>query len=174
MRTCRVGLFFLSFGLVGMNTAAGEAVYPGNGNEPQGAEALLVYPDITSDTLVYHLGQPRHFRIRYAGNIDPATFSAELNGRDVSKRFRPVPGSEQNVFLRLKRGENQLFLQIAGEDTEVGTAYADLDVFNLELKGPHTRGGLRDAPPPGFEHRTLPPAPAEVPGKPNLIDKSER
>jgi hypothetical protein len=50
----------------------------------------------------------------YAPTIAPATFRATLGGRDVSARFKPVPGAWQVIRLPGAAGSNPLVLSVGG------------------------------------------------------------
>lgn len=164
--------YILLFGTIAMmhtGLSIGVELYPGNGNEPGDANNLIVYPDLATNVIKYNLGQKRHFYIRYSETIEPATFSADLNGKDISKKFHPVPGSEEDVFLHLKPGENELSIQVVGYNSSgpgAKSSYADLDTFIVKLNPPLTKANMLTTPPPSIETVELPPpAPATKNGK---------
>lgn len=154
----------------------GSEVYTGNGGEPSGADEFIVYPGMSSDIIEYRLGQKRHFYIRYNENIDPETFSADLNGKDISRKFHPVPGSEEDVFLHLKPGENELNIQIAGHyfsESGETTSAGDLDVFTIKLNPPLLKANMLTTPPPGIDVLELPPSAADNSRRPVFIIKTQ-
>jgi hypothetical protein len=60
--------------------------------------------------------------IFYGGTIIPSTFSAVLDGEDISHLFKPRPGEVETVSLPLQAGRNVLLLKVDGEDRErIGT-----------------------------------------------------
>lgn len=70
--------------------------------------------------------------IFYAAGLNPATFTAELNGMDVRSLFAPVPGGSQAVSVPLGSGRNVLKLSASG--TANGRDVSDTD--NLVFKVP--------------------------------------
>lgn len=139
---------------------------PGSGNESQGADELLTYPGMTDTHLVsYQFGKGVAIRVHYSERVDIRTFSATLNGRDVSERFaagkmkklrpdsmdkRPmIDGVDGVIGLPLKPGDNVLVLKIAElDDPALGHApYWDEDVFHITLK-PGGAPGFAVAIPP--------------------------
>ncbi len=50
----------------------------------------------------------------YDAEILPASFGADLNGADVTRLFRPAPGSAQKVEVPLQHGVNVLTLRVEG------------------------------------------------------------
>jgi len=120
------------------------AQYAGTGNETDGANHLLTYPDLLSENVVYYLGGKRKFVVEYGDKIDASTFQAVLNGADISKRFRPYPGTKQQVFLKLEKGDNVLRLKVAdhGNASTNRAPYWDTDDFNISLNPPQAKAGM--------------------------------
>lgn len=173
----KIQIVFLAFISFVLPATAEPEVFSGNGGESDVANELIVYPGISSEVIDYHLGQKRHFNIRYSENINPETFSAELNGKSISNKFHPVPGTEEDIFLHLKPGENMLSIQVAGAILAAdGTASSsgDLDTFTINLKSPVTKAQMLTTPPPGIEQVTLPPAAAENSKRPIFVIKSQQ
>ena len=52
----------------------------------------------------------------YDSRIVPKTFAARLDGRDISRAFRPVPGKFQTVPVPAHRGLNTVVLTVRGND----------------------------------------------------------
>lgn len=125
---------------------------PGTGNESQGADELLTYPGMASMNLTrYQFGKGVAIQVHYSERADLRTFSARLNGQDVSERFaagqvqkrpemmseRPmIDGVDGVIGLPLQPGDNVLVLKIAEQDDPMlGHApYWDEDVFHIEIK----------------------------------------
>jgi hypothetical protein len=58
--------------------------------------------------------------------VDQTTFTADLNGTDVSASFAPVPGKTETVMIPLSPGSNTLILRINGA-TASGRIATDTD-----------------------------------------------
>ena len=52
--------------------------------------------------------------LSYGATVLPGTFSATLNGADVTSRFRPAAGGLDRVALDLAPGRNVLLLSVDG------------------------------------------------------------
>lgn len=141
------------------------AIY-GSGNESQGADELLTYPGMTDTRLVSHqFGKGVAIRVHYSERTDIRTFSATLNGQDVSERFaagqmkklrpdsmdkRPmIDGVDGVIGLPLKPGDNVLVFKVAElDDPALGHApYWDEDVFHITVKSGGASGRAVAVPP---------------------------
>ena len=158
------------------NAWANEVSFPGTGNEVGTADELLVYPGIDSSELTYNLGKKRTFTIRYGDNIDSQTFSAKINGVDITKKFHPIANTEENVFLRLKKGNNDLIISVSdfGDPNVEREPQTDEDNFTIQLDGTVNNAKSMSSPPPGLKKIELPPTAAANSKRPVFIDKSER
>lgn len=89
--------------------------FDGKGQRPVDVNKLLTYlaPSQVSTTLPAGT-LTTGVVIFYDAAIVPGTFTAQLNGQDVSALFSPVPGSRQVVRLDLQRGRNVLKLSVDG------------------------------------------------------------
>jgi hypothetical protein len=116
------------------------AQFDGSDSNSEGeANQMLTYPKIETAELDYDMGGKRAFHIQFGDNINPATFSAMLNGEDITIHFSPRPGKKDSVGLNLKKGENILRLKVAGQG-DSSTVYDvpewDVDDFIIQLNGP--------------------------------------
>ena len=69
--------------------------------------------------------------LSYGSTTQPASFSAVVNGLDVTGLFHPAPGAMETVRLDLKSGSNVVKLSIDGM---VGTRFAtDSDRLVLDV-----------------------------------------
>jgi len=64
--------------------------------------------------------------ILYGSAINPTSLRATLNGTNISRRFKPVPGSHQVVPLKFVRGSHTLVLSVEGT-TATGQVATDTD-----------------------------------------------
>lgn len=69
----------------------------------------------------------------FGPTTDPASFTAELNGVDVTSRFRPMPGVTDSVVIQLVPGTNKLQLSIQGK-TSSGRSATDSDTLTFIVK----------------------------------------
>jgi hypothetical protein len=107
--------------------------FDGGGQRPVDVNKFLSYikptlarTKLPSGTTSYAL------TLYYGSSVIPATFSATLNGLDISPRFTPTAGTWESVTLDLQPGSNVLRLSVEGT---VGTRTAtDTDrlVFNVQ------------------------------------------
>jgi hypothetical protein len=89
--------------------------FDGGGQRPKDVNHFLSYGNPTSN----HVGLPAgassfSLLIFYSGTVLPATFSATLNGTDVSQLFHPAAGGHEFVALPMASGRNVLVLSIDG------------------------------------------------------------
>lgn len=135
MKPRKALLLFAACVLFSAQTPAQEAGFHGTGRESPDTNRLLSYPELTDEHVEHRLGGPRHFVVDFAPDIDPSSFSATLNGRDISARFKARPGKRRNVYLHLKPGENALELHVASvTDDKTGSVRWDDDQFVVELR----------------------------------------
>lgn len=52
--------------------------------------------------------------IFYANGLKPRSFSAKLNGKDISRQFRPRGGTHETVLVPLQSGDNLLQIEVSG------------------------------------------------------------
>ncbi|HEX5339806.1 MAG TPA: hypothetical protein VFX47_02885 [Gammaproteobacteria bacterium] len=107
-----------------------EAGYAGGGQSKQvngfleysspAAARVKVSANVTSYRIV----------LQYGSTIVPTTFSATLNGNDVSNLFHPQSGTTETVTVPLQAGSNKLLFKIQGVETNGHTA-TDRDSFTL-------------------------------------------
>jgi len=87
----------------------------GHGQRPDDVNAFLGYHYPQQSTTELPAGTATFdLHIFYGETIDSATFSAELDGEDITRLFMPVPNSDQMVTLDLKQGRTVLMLSVAG------------------------------------------------------------
>ncbi|MFL5575181.1 MAG: hypothetical protein ACJ79S_04310 [Gemmatimonadaceae bacterium] len=72
-------------------------------------EALVAVP-LLAGTTSYPL------MVFFGSGIDPATFTAELNGVGIASLFTPTPGGMNVVNIPVSSGRNVLLLQARGID----------------------------------------------------------
>ena len=151
MKSGNVFLIFVACLLFSTQTPAQETSFPGTGRESPDTNLLISYPALTEEYIEYRLGGPRHFVVDFAPEIDPSSFSATLNGRDISARFKARPGTRRNIYLHLKPGENMLDLHVASvKDDKTGAVRWDDDQFVVELRNGMGVGAVMTEPPAGL------------------------
>jgi hypothetical protein len=133
--------------------------YQGSGNESDNINAYMIYPEISSSAISFQLAKKRSFKITYGTVIDVASFSVVLNGKDISRRFHPVAGETENIFLPLHKGLNNLVLKISdyGNESAGVVPYWDIDEFIITLNKMEVIPGFSLTAPPAFENEPLPP-----------------
>ncbi|WP_432821531.1 hypothetical protein [Trichloromonas sp.] len=98
-------------------------LYFGHGQRPADVNAFLGYHQPQEATTTMEKGITSFdLQIYYGGTIDPATFTATLNKKDIRLLFEPFPGSRQFVALPLESGRNVLELSVEGLRSDGKTA----------------------------------------------------
>ena len=155
--------------------AVAEPNFQGSGNEAGNVNSYITYPELSSSDLEYRLGKKRIFRVSYGSGIDISSFSAVLNGKDISRRFHPEAGDAEHVYLPLRKGINTLRFKISdkGDERNGVVPNWDVDEFSISLKGLQVTPRYLEAP-NGFEKVVIPPARMSNTNRPVTIDKSKR
>jgi hypothetical protein len=68
----------------------------------------------------------------YSDEVIPASFTAELDGVDISDSFNPAPGNSEIVDIALQQGRNVLILSIDGDLAGKVSNDKDRMVFKVE------------------------------------------
>ncbi|MHB1172726.1 MAG: C39 family peptidase [Lacisediminihabitans sp.] len=85
------------------------------GGQSATVDALLTYSSPTERQLDLPAGTTSYpLFVFYGQSIDPATFTAELNGASVASLFHPARGAMNAVALPLAQGRNVLLLNVRG------------------------------------------------------------
>ncbi|MHB8455608.1 MAG: hypothetical protein ACYDDO_13155 [Acidiferrobacterales bacterium] len=107
-----------------------QAGYAGGGQSKQ-VNAFLQYSSpaaarikVSANVTSYRIA------IQFGSTILPATFSAALNGNDVSTLFTPVAGTSESVTVPLQPGSNKLLFKVQGVEINGHTA-TDRDSFTI-------------------------------------------
>lgn len=84
--------------------------------------------------------------IFYGSTITPASFTASLNGQDLSSTFHPVAGTFETVNVPLPNGLSSLNFQVSGT-TAGGQIATDNDTLQFDMGGsaPNAPSGLTAA-----------------------------
>lgn len=91
------------------------AGFDGGGQRPRDVNKLLSYINVTGTSTDLPLGATSFaLNVVYGRTVVPSTFTATLNGTDISAQFNVVPGTSQMVTLPLGRGRNVLELGVQG------------------------------------------------------------
>jgi hypothetical protein len=89
--------------------------FDGGGQRPKDVNHFLSYGNPSSDHTSLPAGTTTFpLLIFYSAETLPGTFSATLNGADVSSSFHPVAGGHEFVSVPLQSGRNVLALSISG------------------------------------------------------------
>jgi len=108
--------------------------FDGGGETSTGVNELLTYANpIAAQTRLRAGKIPFPLIIFYGAAIDPASFTAALNGADISRRFKPIPGRYQVVPLKFALGSNTLVLSVQGKAAS-GQVTTDTDRFGFSVR----------------------------------------
>jgi hypothetical protein len=89
--------------------------FDGGGQRPKDVNHFLSYGSPSSDHTSLPAGTTAFpLLIFYSAETVPGTFSATLNGADVSALFHPIAGGHEFVSVPLQSGRNVLALSISG------------------------------------------------------------
>jgi hypothetical protein len=108
--------------------------FNGGGQRPTDVNLFLTYAIPTSSPVSLPTGTSSFLvMIAYSANTIPTTFSATLNGVNISSQFHPQPGTFETVTVSLQSGRNDLLISIDGNRTD-GHVATDRDrlVFNVQ------------------------------------------
>lgn len=90
--------------------------FDGGGQRPKDVNRLLSYANPSSARTVLPSGTADYSLLFfYDSTIIPASFSAELNGVDMTGLFHPAQGASDKVLLNLRPGRNVLRLSVDGD-----------------------------------------------------------
>ena len=107
--------------------------FNGGGQRPTDVNLFLTYAQPTDSPVALPVGTSTFsVMLAYSAATIPTTFSATLNGVDITSSFHPQPGSFETVTIPLQSGRNDLLLSIDGTRTD-GHVATDRDrlVFNV-------------------------------------------
>lgn len=92
-------------------------LFDGKGQRPADVNRFLTYVSPTQVTTTVPAANPAvaTLMVVYGKAITPGTFSADLNGLDVTSLFNPTPGATQRMVLALQPGRNVLKLSVSGQ-----------------------------------------------------------
>ncbi len=89
--------------------------FDGGGQRPREVRKFLSYINPSKQQTTLPAGARRfELMLVYGKAIRPTTFTATLNGENITALFTPTPGTEQTVYLCLRRGRNVLVLSVEG------------------------------------------------------------
>jgi len=89
--------------------------YDGGGQRPSDVNKFLRYVrPFDARTRLPAGTQSYKLIVNYGATVDTATFSATLNGKDVTGSFKPAPGAMETVSIPLNPGSNTLILSAEG------------------------------------------------------------
>jgi len=89
--------------------------FAGGGQRPRDVNQFLTYISPSDSPTSLPAGMTSFpLQIVYGSPIIPSTFSAVLNGADITSLFTPVPGTLERINLALQSGRNVLRLSVIG------------------------------------------------------------
>ncbi|MGZ8811973.1 MAG: hypothetical protein ACXW29_12610, partial [Thermoanaerobaculia bacterium] len=111
-----VQLFTVHFEAANAGNVTLGGAFDGGGQRPRDVNKFLTYGNPSQTATTLPAGTTSFpLMIFYAPNVVPNTFSAVLNGADVSSLFHPSAGGSELVSLPLGPGRNVLKLSIDGQ-----------------------------------------------------------
>ncbi len=107
--------------------------YDGGGQRPRDVNKFLSYGNPSESQTQLPAGtQTFPLLIFYASATDPSTFSAVLDGNDITALFNPQPGTSEIVELPLGSGRNVLKVSIDGQLPKRTATDTDRLVFKVQ------------------------------------------
>jgi len=107
--------------------------FDGGGQNPASVNTFLSYSKLASSRTTLPAGtQTYTIVIFYSPVVMPGTFSATLNGSNVTSMFHPQPGTSEAVAVPLQAGRNLLDLQIQGSLPNRVATDTDRLVFDVQ------------------------------------------
>ncbi|MHB0970836.1 MAG: hypothetical protein ACYC7A_14975 [Thermoanaerobaculia bacterium] len=108
--------------------------FVGGGQSPREVNPFLRFESPTESRVTLPATTTRFETIVVFGaTTDPTSFTADLNGVDVTNLFRPMPGVTDSVVIPLVAGTNKPQLSIQGE-TSSGRSATDSDTLTFIVK----------------------------------------
>jgi hypothetical protein len=107
--------------------------FNGGGQRPRDVNQFLTYANPADSPVTLAGGSAFTMTLFYGETTRPATFSATLNGVDVSAQFHPQPGTFEFVPLQLQPGKNLLILSIDGTVAS-GRVATDTDRLVIQVQ----------------------------------------
>ena len=105
--------------------------FPGGGQSST-VNAFLSYSAPAESQVALPAGTTSYpLMVFYGAGIDPATFTAELNGVSIASLFAPAPGGMNTVRIPLTSGRNVLILHVRGSNGSRMPRDADRFVFKV-------------------------------------------
>jgi hypothetical protein len=106
-------------------------LFLGGGQSPREVNPFLRYVAPSDNRIQLPAGTATYdVTLLYGPTTDSVTFSATLDGADISRRFRPMAGIVDTVTIPLKEGTTKLELSIEGT-TSSGRVARDTDTLTF-------------------------------------------
>lgn len=116
---------------VGPSDPDESTLFLGGGQSPANVNPFLRYAAPTESRTKLPAGTVSYVvNVFYGKTIDPATFTATLDGADVRSRFHPIPGAAELVQIELETGSTKLQLSVEGQ-TSSGRSARDTDTLTF-------------------------------------------
>lgn len=128
--TGAVHSFILEFDKTSSEKCTVTGGFDGGGEQPTDVNRLLSYVNITkAKTRLPPGADSTDLFIIYGDAVIAESFTAKLNGQDISGLFTPVAGGHEIVKISLQAGENVLVLEVMGAVTRNDATDTDRLVF---------------------------------------------
>lgn len=106
-------------------------LYSGGGQQPAEVNKFLRFAQPTESRVDVPMGTSAYTIIVYYGeSIKPSTFSATLNGIDITDQFSAIPGTAQVIAIPLISGTTKLHLSTEGTKSS-GARGTDSDTITF-------------------------------------------
>ncbi len=117
----RADAYDLTVSTIGPIDPTDANLYSGGGQQPAEVNKFLRFAQPLDNRIKLAAGVTSYIVIIYYGQtIIPSTFSATLNGADISSQFHPIPGSAEVVTIPIGPGTTKLHLSVDGTKSSGG------------------------------------------------------
>ena len=104
------------------------------GGTPSDVNEFLTYANPIAAQATLRAGKtPFPLIIFYGTTINPASFTATLNGANISRRFKPIPGRYRVVPHKCALGSNTPILSVRGK-TAGGQVATDTERLGFSVR----------------------------------------
>lgn len=113
-------LFAVETSTVGPGEVSEGDFYDGGGQQPAEVNKFLRYLHPSDNRNKVPANSTYTVLVYYGTTINPATFSATLDGVDISSRFHPSPGGADAVTIKIGTSTTKLHLAVDGTKSSGG------------------------------------------------------
>ncbi len=105
---------------VGPAEISDTALYDGGGQQPAEVNKFLRYAAPLDNRVKVPANSTYTVIVYYGKTIQPATFSATLDGVDITSRFHPIPGGADAVSVAIGASTTKLHMSVDGTKSSGG------------------------------------------------------